>query len=113
MKLTKPKRISEATIQAELYMQLKLSGFECCLEYPIKLKDSSMRADVAVFHNGYVLCLIELKSRRIGNTPNKGTRQYKKYLSTGLPFCYCMHLDEIPSVLKWVNLHINILLNIN
>ncbi len=101
MKLNKPRRVSEATIQAELYMQLRLIGIECYLEYPIKLGSCSMRADIAIAYSGVIVGLIEVKSRTSKRSPSKKTRQYNKYKEVGLPFIYCMCMEDVDSVIKW------------
>lgn len=110
MNIGKLKRITEATIQAELYHQFRKLGIRCILEYPIKLKNGEKcRVDIIVLDNeGNILYNIECKSRYKPCQVNKKTRQYSKYLQIeqdhGIPFTHCTHKkDIIPTVKKIYN----------
>ena len=96
IKFIKPNRIPEANVQAEIYRKLRNRDIRCCLEYRMEVPEygNYLRADIAVLVGDYIACLIECKSRVNGKV-NKNGRQYKKYLSLGLPTIYCMSIYDV------------------
>ncbi len=98
------KRLPEANIQAEIYSRLRAIDIQCCLEYKIWINSlqASSRADIVIIRDGYIIAIIEVKSRKVGSKPNKNGRQYQKYEAIGIPFIYCMCSEDIDSVISWV-----------
>lgn len=99
MLFKKQGRLSEATIQAEIYHQLKILGIVCYLEYPFNIiykgKARIVRADLVVVKNDNIVCVCEVKNHILYNSPNKKTLQYHKYEILGIPFFYCMNVSQI------------------
>jgi hypothetical protein len=105
---------SEATIQAELYHQARLAGLRVALELVIVLPTymakypparTKLRADLALFHGGLVVGLVEVKKPLPpeGLMDKRGeVRQREAYDSTGLSWVYCRGLGEIPDTLRWL-----------
>ena len=105
-------RISEATIQAEIYHQLKTIGIECYLEQNFDIiykgRPHKVRADIIIVKNYNIVCICEVKNG-LDERPNKNTRQYHKYQILGIPFFYCMNVSQINNVISDItNLYIKI-----
>ncbi len=103
MKYIKPKKLAEANVQAELYRQLKNNDIDCVLEYAVHvpLLNCGMRIDVIIISKGEIIAAIECKSRGADRTINRRGRQYRKYQTLGVPFFYCMNIDEIPKIVNY------------
>ena len=109
MRFIRPKRIPEANVQAEIYRLLRNKGIKCCLEYRVEVPEynNHLRADIAIINGDDIACLVEVKSRKNGKI-NKEGRQYKKYISLGVPVIYCLSfkevghcVDEISKLIGW------------
>ena len=113
MKFNPPNRIHESNIQAEIYRLLGNLGIDCYLEYKIYIPElnCSCFADVAIIVNGYVVLLIEVKSRKKCGLPNSNGKQYKKYEAIrdtmGVPFMYCMNSADIALLMHKVSAFVN------
>lgn len=85
--------IREAWVQMELYRKLVNLGYEIYPEVKIKW----CRVDLAIYYQGKIVCVIEVKNRKKKFKVNPGTKQYNKYADLGIPFTYCLsrhHIDE-------------------
>ena len=90
-------KLSEATVQAELYIALKDAGLCVALEERVP----PLVADVALYYpeTRIIYALIEVKrgpSWRRGMTVQAG-----KYNAAGYPWRYCRGLNDIPSCVQW------------
>ena len=104
MRFKKPNKIPEANVQAEIYRLLRNKNIKVCLEYRMECESQGrhIRADIAVIHEGNIICLIECKSRKGSKGVNKQTRQYKAYKSIGVDFIYCLNWHEIKDAVNYV-----------
>lgn len=85
-------KISEATIQGELYHKLRKEGITCYLEY----KYEDCRFDCVIIVGSKVYMIIECKSyKRDSKKPITNTKQYKKYSKYGIPVLYCVRWTDI------------------
>lgn len=102
IKFNPPRVLPEANTQAEIYRQLRNLDIKCCLEFSMKCEQQgrTIRADMAVIKDGYILCLIECKSK--GDAPNEEGQQYDAYDSLGIEFAYCMGWKEIKKTVKYI-----------
>lgn len=112
--LTKSLEIkTEAEIQFELAYKLKRIGFDIRLERSVVLEEtfrttrtgrnSQIRIDILVLKNDKLICAIEVKDFKGEiRSINKDGRQFKKYLSLGIPFLYCYSENHINSSVKKV-----------
>ncbi len=102
MKFKAPKVLPEANTQAEIYRILRNKGIKCCLEYGMKCEyqNRNIRADIAVIKDGYIICLVECKSK--GSSPDEEGRQYDAYDSLGVEFIYCMGWKEIKKTVEYI-----------
>lgn len=94
----RPKRISEANIQAECYHRLRNLGINCYLEYKLQHCRLDM---VIVVNENTIACIVEFKSRTKDLTLRKG-KQYTKYKALGFPLLYCHHMDEIDATITLI-----------
>jgi hypothetical protein len=100
---------TEAEVQFELGRNLMLSGFKVLFERNIILKDRKtktgrpvkLRADVVVFKNDSIVCLIEVKNNK--RPSSNATKQKGKYTSSGIPFIYCWNEKHIDQAVKKVS----------
>jgi hypothetical protein len=87
-------------------------GYECIPEKKLtfdklhKYKKGAIRklvvqADLAVYKNGNLICLVECKYQPNRTTPRMGL-QYKRYLATGIPFIYCLNDDGIDVTIEFI-----------
>ncbi len=60
-----------------------------------------VQADLAVYKNNILLCLIECKYQPHRTTPKMGL-QYKRYESTGVPFIYCLNEGQINKSIEFI-----------
>lgn len=61
----KPRKLSEATLQAEFYHQCRLQGIECFLEYRAFWNGKSgSRFDAVIIKDNQIKAIVELKSRK-------------------------------------------------
>ena len=104
--------ITEAEIQFELAYRLKRAGFTVKLERTFLLDETfrvhrtnrncSIRVDILVFRKDKLVCAIEVKDFKENSKVNKENRQFKKYLSLGIPFVYCLCESDINKCVKKV-----------
>ena len=109
MQFIPPKRLREANLQAELYCRLKELNIPCYLEYSFHLIGSSKRprADAAIYKNGKVVCLVEVKSRMNPFRTNWQSKQLQKYRATGLYTIVCDNFNFEESIAKITELYDN------
>ena len=91
---TRPEKLPEANIQAELYLRLRNAGFECQLEY----FHAGWRIDCAVLdprNPRLILCLIEVKNHRLTKADKSQIAGYK---SIGVPVLVVEGLGDIDTV---------------
>ena len=102
MKFQAPRRLIEANLQAELYSRLKELNIPSYLEYPFRdfVCNRNRRADLAIYKNDKIVCLIEVKSRRYPCRPNWNGKQLKAYRSTGVFVIVCDNFNIQDSVSK-------------
>lgn len=99
-----PKRgTTEATLQAEIYHQLRKKNIKSFLEYRI----DNCIADIVVLDNTEnICCAIEVKRNREQEV-KRTSRQYNKYKNLGIPFIYCTHESRIKDTVDLVQQYIN------
>lgn len=109
MKFFEPKRLKEANLQAELYHRLKEIDIPCYLEYPFIdfTNNRRRRADAAIYKNGKIVCLVEMKSRRTPRAPNWKGKQLQAYRTTGVYVISCDNFNFEESLQKIVELYEN------
>ena len=102
MQFLPPKKLREANIQAELYHRLKELGIPSYLEYSFKdfANNRRRRADLVVYKNNKIVCLVEAKSRIRSFQPNWNTKQLKAYRATGVFVIVCDNFNLEESVNK-------------
>lgn len=100
---------TEADIVFKLAKELEKNGLEVGLEREYVLRgwsktkrkgrERKLRADITVFKNGKVICLIEVK-----DSPNKEykyPRQTSKYDSVNIPYVFCRGEQMIPQAVEF------------
>jgi hypothetical protein len=94
--MSKTRTHKEAVL--DLCQRLREKGIEFRREYHIRISpEKAMRADIAIFSNNKVACLIEVK--RSPSWFRRGlSKQAQKYLATGYPFICCGSSEK--SILK-------------
>lgn len=99
-----PKRgTTEATLQAEIYHQLRKKKIKSVLEYKI----GNCITDIAVLDNSEnICCTIEVKRNRKREV-NRTSRQYNKYKNLDIPFIYCTNESYIKDTVDLVTKYIN------
>lgn len=104
---------TEAEIQFELAYKLKKMGFDIRLERTIVLEETfrikkrtsrncSIRVDILILRKDKIICVIEVKNFVNDSKINTENRQFKKYLSLGIPFVFCLSENKINSTAKAV-----------
>lgn len=86
-------------VQCELYRRLVNDGFDVIPEY--RIRAHHIRADIAVMDSDRPAYLIEAKDTP-RNPDRTGSRQWKKYAATGIPFVYCNRLADVESVVAHI-----------
>jgi|SRR5882724_5685095 len=99
MNFIKPKHLSEATVQAEIYSRCKESNIECYLEY----RYENCRFDIIIVSNEKILGIIEVKRAHHINTKKQLKKQKEKYSISGLPIHICFCLGDIPHTMTVIN----------
>ena len=99
-----PKRgTTEATLQAEIYHQLRKKKIKSFLEYKI----GNCITDIVVLDNTEnICCTIEVKRNKKQGV-KRDSRQYNKYKNLGIPFIYCTHESYIKNTVNLVKQYIN------
>lgn len=108
---------NEATIQYELYFQLRNAGFHVVPEYQVhdianKTKKGNTRRakfDLVVVVNEHIICAIETKKenkRKLVPDEPKKTVQKDRYenILGEVPLLYCRRMDSIPSLVEKIKL---------
>lgn len=94
---------TEATLQAEIYHQLRKKNIKSFLEYKIE----NCIADIVVLDNAEnICCAIEVKRNRQQEV-KRTSKQYNKYRNLGIPFIYCTHESRIKDTVDLVQRYIN------
>lgn len=104
------RKITEATVQAELYLRLRQHGFSVQLEVPFRTKGTRtrLRADVGVYcpKTRALFALVEAKKKRGRPKKTDGLKifeaQAHKYELTKLPWVYCCGWQELNQTVSWV-----------
>ena len=98
LKFVKPKRISEANIQALISHKLRLKNIPHYLEYGIK---GIGRFDIVILNatEKEIIVIVEVKSYIINRPPNINTIQAKRYKTCNVPLLYCGHIDQIDELI--------------
>lgn len=86
-------------VQCELYRRLVNRGYDVIPEY--RDRRNHIRADLAVVGQWGPLVLIEAKDTPHDHNRTE-SRQFRKYLATGIPFIYCDRMDEVDEVVEKV-----------
>lgn len=99
-----PKRgTTEATLQAEIYHQLRKKKIKSVLEYKI----GNCITDIVVLDKSEnICCTIEVK-RNKKREVNRTSRQYNKYKNLDIPFIYCTHESYIKNTVDLVTQYVN------
>ena len=102
MKFTKPKKLPEANIQAELYHYLRNEGIRCCLEYHMHCESTgnNLRADIVTVIDDEIGCIVECKSRTFNFGIETTGKQYQQYKSFDIPLFYCMKFTHVKKTLE-------------
>ncbi|MCK4500327.1 hypothetical protein KAU11_07510 [Candidatus Babeliales bacterium] len=98
MKFILPKRLSEATIQAEFYSQAKEAGLNIYLEY----KHENNRFDAVIYKDGIITHIIEFKSYKTNKAGKVNTKQINRYKAYGVPVILITRLDQIRGVISFL-----------
>lgn len=94
-----PYRLSEVTIQAEIYLRCKKYGIKCYLGY----KYNHSIFDVVIIKDKNIIGIIETKSYySLKKEPNYQTKQIKKYLKYNLPVLVCGRIEQIDKTLETI-----------
>lgn len=94
-------KFTEAKVQCELYRQLYEEGYNVYPEVIIPLPSGrKLRSDLVVYRGDKFVGLVEVKNNLNKKKPNPNTRQYKKYMSSGYKFFYCMNMSDVKSVIN-------------
>lgn len=106
MKYTRPKRLPEANIQAQLYMRLYQEKIPCTLEYKVP----GSRFDVVVHDHERIKCIIEIKSMTLKSREKRlrGERIYRqivRYESHGVPVVQCLGEIDIENSIQAAKEH--------
>ena len=104
------RKITEATVQAELYARLTQEGFAVQLEVPFRTKGAKikLRADLGVFccQTKELFALVETKSSKKKPKREASKRVFEeqaaKYELTQLPWTYCHGWAELDQTISWV-----------
>lgn len=107
--------IAEANIQAELYHQLHLLDIPCQLEYPYKIDDRIIVADIVILEDNKPILNVEVKNhkRDRGQTQlwcdndYKPTKQIKRYLTLDVPLFLCESHRQIDKTIEFIKLWVN------
>ena len=109
---------TERSVVAELYYQARVAGLTPILEVSFELPPEwrfyadthrVIRADLGIVKNEEVVALVEVKrtgdpARRQGKTRSFVGKavQSDMYDATGLPWRYCVGMDDIPDTVAWL-----------
>lgn len=94
---------TEATLQAEIYHQLRKKNIKSVLEYKI----NNCITDIAVLDSTEnICCAIEVKRNRKREV-KRTSKQYNKYEKLGIPFIYCVHESRIKDTVDLIQRYIN------
>lgn len=104
---------TERTVVAELYHQARVAGLqptlEVSFEMPERLRTYSdsprvFRADLGIVHNSHIVALVEAKPTKPKIPPKTASvvGEAALYHAIGLPWRYCLGMDEIPEVVAWL-----------
>src|SRR5580692_6884069 len=103
--------LTESTLQADLYCELKKIFTNVILEHTFCItgqtrtgRPRKLRADITVCDDILnVIAFVEVKSAwRIKQTQSfSRTRQFQKYTSTGIPFVYCTNPTQIEETVNF------------
>lgn len=96
----KPKRLSEANVQAEFYMACRRAGMGCFLEYSARWMNPPGRGrfDAVIHKAGEILAIVECKSTRKAKERHikfPASRQFARYQEAGLPVFLVACMAEI------------------
>jgi len=105
----------EDKIRNAIIARPKLMGLECLPEKRLKFdklhkyKKGAIRylvvaADIAVYQNKELICLVECKFRPRKKEPKRGY-QYRRYEATGIPFTYCLNYEQIDQTVNFILSH--------
>lgn len=102
--LITPRRgTTEATLQAEIYHQLRKKKIKSVLEYKI----NNCITDIAVLDSAdNICCTIEVKRNKTREVKHT-SKQYNKYKNLGIPFIYCTHESCVKDTVNLVQRYIN------
>lgn len=98
----KPKKTSEANIQAEFYKQCVEAGLQCFLEYKQRGQagQRGCRFDAVIHKEGQIIAIIEVKNpMRPSKYDWSKTNQYKRYHSYGIPVFLIKGMADIPGTI--------------
>ena len=94
---------TEATLQAEIYHQLRKKKIKSVLEYKI----NNCITDIAVLDSAdNICCTIEVKRNKTREV-KRTSKQYNKYKGLGIPFIYCTHESCVKDTINLVQQYIN------
>lgn len=94
---------TEATLQAEIYHQLRKKKIKSVLEYKI----NNCITDIAVLDSAdNICCTIEVKRNKTREV-KRTSKQYNKYKDLGIPFIYCTHESCVKDTVNLVQRYIN------
>ena len=101
--ITPRRGTTEATLQAEIYHQLRKKKIKSVLEYKI----NNCITDIAVLDSTEnICCAIEVKRNKIQGV-KRTSKQYNKYKNLGVPFIYCTHESRVKDTTDLVQRYIN------
>lgn len=104
-------KLSEANVQAELYMALKCEGIQCELEYKIRRpNERGARLDVIIIKDGKIPAIIEVKNHLVPEKTKAEWHtksQYKRYSRYGVPVLICPAMEYIADVVAQVQAILN------
>lgn len=98
-----PKRLSEATLQAEFYSECLRQHIGCFLEYTYE----DCRFDAVIVYKGKIVFIIEIKSHsRKYKLDEYGNPQIKKYERFNIPVITLTRKCDIIGLVKKINIFI-------
>ncbi len=105
MEVREPKSETEFEVQAYLWNELRKHGINARGEVKTKYaKRQYVRFDIAVFKDGVLQQIIEIKKSKVNHkTTWEDTRQGKRYGEYGVPTVILYGMDDVKKYLKGVS----------
>lgn len=105
MEVKEPKGETEFEVQAYLWSELRNKGINARGEVKTKYaKRQYVRFDIAIFRDGILTQIIEVKKSKIKHkTSWLNTRQGKRYNEYGVPVCIIYGMQEAKEFLEGVS----------